>query len=925
MAEDRRDAARRQPGSESCRRKFHRPSWQEAQSLVTVFTASHLTGAGAEQYFKLDLEREGAALVSYRYYVGELAQPVVVGRGAEVLGVAGAKFTPQMFSDFCKGIGPNGERLRQNWGDDSDAAWDFTINFSKSVSVAALLGDEASSAQIREIAAQTTASAVRQIEKLALTRRGKGGSRFETVAGLIVAPFWHVESRDGDPHLHCHLVVFNACLRHDGTWGALHSRSLYNAKMALGAMATAEMGVRLRAEGVALRKTADGHELRGIPPELLATLSKGRRRILEKADALGYRSAKALEAINVYTRPSKVPRDLSEMVMRWRMSAEVMGVTPQSIASLLGRSRKVNLDRLRGNARRAARWAVGQVAARSSTFSATEVQRVAALACRQGFARIDDIVRAVEHVLEADRRVVRIGAKEGRAVYSTRQNLAAERVAVADALAMRRVNGHGLWQWNMVWAAVAHELDREQEAALKYLGGKGAVKVVCGPAGTGKTRLLSALSDAARAQGKRVIGLAPTGVAREQLRSGATIEESFTLAKFQLLMKPSPGWALRHHVRMLARKAVNRRSKTFKWNPFGLQKGDYVVLDEAAMVGFRDLAKLIRQVKKAGAKLILCGDDRQLGPVLAGASLFSELAARVGHFELQKNWRQRAKPWMRYLSEHLREGESEQALGLLAFKKRLHVARGLDSPIDACVERYMDVPIAARRQTLILASTRRQVATLNERVQQSRKERREVVGGPARMPAQDSPADWAEAARKQAQFFVGDRVVLRKNSSKIPMRMLAGTGYASTPQGVVVNGDFGEVVAARGRQMRVRLDRRSDSGQPMCVDINLSKYSDVELGYAATVHRAQGRTVERALVVVDPGNIDAELSYVALTRQSHDLHVFAHESVVGHELADLARSMSRSRREELATVVREQLLDETSRQERERSGRRLTI
>lgn len=892
---------------------------------MTVFTVAHLSGVGAEQYFKIDFERGDAALASYRYYVGDLAQAVVVGRGAEALGMRGAAPTPQQFSDFCKGVGPNGERLRQNWGDDRDAAWDFTINFSKSISVAALLGDQASREQIREAASQTTASAVRQIEKLALTRRGKGGSRFETVAGLVVAMFWHVESRDGDPHLHCHLVVFNTCLRRDGTWGALHSRSLYDAKMALGAMATAEMGVRLRSAGAGLRKTPDGYELRGIPRELLDELSKGRRRILEKADALGYRSAKALEAINLHTRPQKVARDLAERVKVWGKAAEEAGVTPKVIASLLGRSREVKLDRLRSNARRAARWAVGQLAVHSSTFRAIDVQRAAAHVCRQGFARIDDITRAVEHVLETDHRVVRLGVMEGRAVYSTRRNIGTERVAIADALAMRRSTGHGLWRWNMARAAVAHELDREQEAALKYLGGKGAVKVVCGPAGTGKTRLLSALSDAARAQGKRVIGLAPTGVAREQLSAGATIEESFTLAKFQLLMKPSPGWALRHHVRMLARKAVNRRSKTFKWNPFGLKKGDYVVLDEAAMVGFRDLAKLIRQVRKAGAKLILCGDDRQLGPVLAGASLFSELADRVGHLELQKNWRQRAKPWMRYLSEHLREGESEQALGLLAFKERLHVARGLDSPIDECVERYMDLPIGSRRQTLILASTRRQVATLNERVQRGRRERQEVVGSPARMPAREVPDEGSEADRKQRQFFVGDRVVLRKNSSEVPMRMLTGAGYVSIPRGAVVNGDFGEVVAARGRRMRISLDRRSASGEPLHVDIDLSRYSHVELGFAATVHRAQGRTVERALVVVDPGNIDAELSYVALTRQSHDLHVFAHESVVGHELADLARSMSRSRREQIATVVREKLLDETAQHERERSGRRLTI
>jgi len=99
----------------------------------------------------------------------------------------------------------------------------------------------------------------------------------------------------------------------------------------------------------------------------------------------------------------------------------------------------------------------------------------------------------------------------------------------------------------------------------------------------------------------------------------------------------------------------------------------------------------------------------------------------------------------------------------------------------------------------------------------------------------------------------------------------------------------------------------------MVADFDLRDYSDVELGYAATAYRVQGKTVSQSLVLADPGSLDAQLAYVALTRQSDELHVFAHEVAVGKEFADLSRGLSRNRQLE-AAVTEQRRCEEEQRQ-----------
>lgn len=891
---------------------------------MSVVTVSGLGGAGALAYFRVGLSESHDENRAFRYLLGDGMAPMFLGKGAEALGLSGRKVTPELFRSLCAGIGPNGQRLRQNAGKSRDAAWDLTINSPKSLSIAALMGDETTRKRAIEIVVETQREVAEYVEaKVVLTRRGHGGQRVENVEGLVMVAFWHVESRYGaDPHLHCHLVVFNCGLRRDGTWGALHSHSLYRSKMSIGALSTADSAARLKAAGVALRKTEHGYELRAVPSALCKALSKGRAEILSRARELGLTSAKALEAINQHLRPAKSKLDLKAASAAWQQQASALGVTPKILTAVFGAMRPRSLDQYRNNARRAVRWAVGRLAEQRSSFSRTDVVRLAAWTCRVGQARLGDLDRAVDHVLEHDYRVVSLGDVHGVGVYTSRSIIETERAALKLATQSRGEQRHVLSETVLDEAAVATQLDEEQTTALRQVAGTaGMVKMVTGAAGTGKTRLLAGVRAAAELQGRRVIGAAPTGVAREVLARGAGIKASYTVAKLLQQLEPPIARQAKHLLRMLGRAAVNKR--TFRLSRLRLRRGDVLVVDEAAMVGTRDMARILQLTHRAGAKLVLCGDDGQLGPVLAGGSLFSELSRRLGTAELRKNWRQQAVPWMQDLNHHLAEREAEEALRLLVEQKRLHIARDDESPLQQCVDKYRMLSPQERRNTMVLAAQRAQVALLNERIQKARLEAGEIGGQAIEVRQADSLGDTRVdvAETEGSRFFIGDRVVLRRNDLGVDVHSGISPQASDTRiAGGVVNGDFGEIVAARGSRIRVLLDRGAESKQMIHATIDLERYRDIELGYAATTHRCQGKTVDVALVVADPGSLDAELAYVALTRQSRDLHVFAHEVAAGEGLSEFARSLSRSRKPELATEIRNRISQEEQARSSMRQG-----
>jgi hypothetical protein len=371
----------------------------------------------------------------------------------------------------------------------------------------------------------------------------------------------------------------------------------------------------------------------------------------------------------------------------------------------------------------------------------------------------------------------------------------------------------------------------DQEAMVRDLcqGGAG-VALVVGKAGTGKTYALGATRHAWQLEGYRVLGAAPTGIATVCLDAeGFEHPRTVDALLAELDAEQHPG-----HRRPRGRHAED--------SPV-LDARTVLVVDEAGMLGSRKLGRLLDHAERAGAKVVLVGDDRQLASIEAGGG-FRGLRLRLGASTLEINRRQQ-QPWERQAVEQLRDGDLEAALSAYREHGRLVAAETPDQLKQTLVGDWWQ-SFQRGERVAILAYRRDEVDQFNLAC-------RRLLEADGRL----GPDTMQVGDRTLA---VGDQVVCGKNA----LRALG-----------VANGSRGQVLAVDPQQRSMTL--RLDNGQQVSLP---REYLDrrprwwlrgnpdrrtIDLGYATTGHRAQGVTLDRALVRV-AGMEDREWFYVGATR-----------------------------------------------------------
>lgn len=382
-------------------------------------------------------------------------------------------------------------------------------------------------------------------------------------------------------------------------------------------------------------------------------------------------------------------------------------------------------------------------------------------------------------------------------------------------------------------------LDAEQVDAVRHVTGDNAIATVVGLAGAGKSTLLAAARVAWQNDGHRVIGAALAGKAAEGLEDSSGIK-SRTLASWEL------AWA-------------NDRDK--------LDRGDVLVIDEAGMVSSRQMARVLKTAEAAEAKIILVGDAMQLQPIQAGAA-FRAITERIGFAELAGVRRQR-EPWARDASRLFARGEVGKGLDAYARYGHLVEAETREDIIGRIVVDWTD----ARRQQveksinegntgrlrgdelLVLAHTNEDVKRLNEAL-------RTVMTSEGALG--DSRAFQTE--RGAREFAVGDRIIFLENA-----RFFEPRAEHLGPQ-YVKNGMLGTVVSVTDKRGRTLLSARLDGGRDIVFGDDA--YRNVDHGYAATIHKSQGATVDRTFVLAS-GMMDQHLTYVSMTRHRDRADLYA--------------------------------------------------
>ena len=472
-----------------------------------------------------------------------------------------------------------------------------------------------------------------------------------------------------------------------------------------------------------------------------------------------------------------------------------------------------------------------QIAGKRATWSEADVRRLT--------DRDLDGDALLRHVLESE-RVVSVG-KDHRGVdrFASADYLAGEErmFTASDRLAGRR--GHQLAP-DRVGALLEERfthLSHEQRDAVLHATTAQDLALIVGRAGAGKTRLTRAVAGAYREAGYEVRGAALAGKAAEGLATEAGIEAR-TLASYEL------GW---------------REGRG------DLSPRDVLLIDEAGMIDVRQMRRVLEHVQERGAKVVLIGDPDQLKAIGAGDA-FRGLIEQHGAARVDTIRRQ-AESWQREASEQLADGHLEPALSAYAEHGAIQWHTGPAQARDALVMRYFeDRYLTPDQSCVILTHRKADVRRLNEQIREVRRAAGEL--GPA-------------VRLNGRELAAGDRVLFQRNDpTGRQVRTVDGEGRG------VKNGALGTLIEAEPHRLRIRLD----SGRTIELDPRI--YDRLTHGYAVTVHKAQGVTVDRAYVLADRG-FDRNLSYVALTRHRHQLalyvdretfasgeqlrHVFAHE------------------------------------------------
>lgn len=441
--------------------------------------------------------------------------------------------------------------------------------------------------------------------------------------------------------------------------------------------------------------------------------------------------------------------------------------------------------------------------------------------------------------LQAEQRDER-GRTIEPARYSTREMVGIERDMAISADRMAEGRGFGV-AGRRVEAAIGARpfLADEQRAAIEHVTGPERIASVVGLAGAGKSTMLAAAREAWEADGYHVHGAALAGKAAEGLEESAGIH-SRTLASWER------GWE----------RGFDR-----------LGPRDVFVIDEAGMVGSKQLSRFITEADRAGAKIVLVGDPEQLQPIGPGAA-FRAVAERVGFVELEEIRRQR-EDWQRAASVDF--GRHRTAEGLAAYAERGAVRlEETGEHARAAIVRDVATDMEARPDgsRLVLAHRNADVQDLNEAIRAVRRERGEL--------ADERVYRTTEGERA---FAPGDRLLFRENNRELGVK----------------NGMLATVEQAENGRLGVRLDSPKGPGQGRAVSVSMADYAAVDHGYATTIHKAQGATVDRAYVLAS-GTMDRHLTYVSMTRHRDGAQLYAGRdefSDVGALSARLSRSQAK--------------------------------
>jgi conjugative relaxase-like TrwC/TraI family protein len=782
-----------------------------------------------------------------------LASPDTLAR----LGIEGETVEGREFIALMEGRHPRtGEWLRaEGAGGGRGGGIDLTFSAPKSVSAVWALGDVAQRRDMEAAHAAAVKDAMAHLtETVPTVRRSRHNQVFEEHAvELIAAEYRHTTARgvmEGDapdPQLHSHVVITSA-VRDDGRIVAVASRPIFRSARELGAYYRSALAHELAQRGYAIErgtgKQGRYFEIAGVPRGLLDAFSSRSREVARAAERFRAKYGRApergeLRALKLENRKAKVLVTQGDLQLVWNETAARFEYTTDKEQAVGHRAPDAPERALEDRVEE-------RLTERAATFEPGELravlleQSVGELAPREALALSKSMI--------AERRILPLeGGLMTTLAVRAREQAIERRFGELAGDAGRDVGEHARsTAGDQVAERISGRLSDQQAHALEVITGPERGAILVGPAGTGKGVVIDAAARAEQMTGHHTFGIAVSGSTAQRLGQDSPALSGQTLTLDALVARADRGQ---------------------------LQVGEHTTIyfDEAGMADTDRLDRLTELVANTGSKLVAIGDAAQL-PSIGAGGMFDRLAQIAPSAELS-NVRRTLDPAEQRAWADLRAGRSDRAMAHYYAEGRLHMEDTRDEAVEEAVQNWAQLTKthSINEVALISDASNKEIHRLNARAQHHRAERGELGELEVQVP------DVHYGVR------AGDRIAMIDQHHEPGVERIENGARGE----VLDINDAGEVLV----QFDVTGQWRTLAGDDL---------ARLRLGYAQHIHRAQGATVTRTLVVTGGWQTSKEPAYVEASRarQGTDWYVSRDDlGVEGHDtdrIKRLAQNMSRS-------------------------------
>lgn len=806
------------------------------------------------------------------------------GHLASRLGLDGIA-TKENFFALCENVNPNtGSILTQRTKDERTVGYDINFHCPKSVSIIHALSKDD---HLLDAFQKSVGDTMRDIEADSKTRvRKKGKYEDRNTGELIWADFVHqtarpVEGHSPDPHLHSHCFVFNV------TWDDIEKqfkagqfRDIKRDMPYYQARFHKRLSDQLIKLGYSVKRTEKSFEIEGVPQRVIELFSKRTDEIGRVAKEKGITNEKELGELGARTRSKKQKgMSMSDLKEEWKKQINELSDEKKREGDIAIRF-DPNRKQMELNSKTCVDHALHHAFERASVVAD---RRILADAYRHGMGDSNLTVDEITDEFKKNEEIIEV-KERSRTLCTTRQVLSEEKRMVELAR-----SGQGKLRPLYEQAPKLNLEGQQADAVTHLLTTSHRVSIIRGAAGTGKTTLMREAVHQMEKGGRKVFTVAPTAQASRGTLREEGFESAETVAKL-----------------LVDKNLQNQLQDQVLW------------VDEAGLLGTKDMSALLELAERKNARLILGGDTRQHSSVVRGDALrILNTVAGIRTAEVSKIYRQKNKDY-REAVEDLSKGNVRQAFEKLDAIESIKTVDPL-KPNEALIEDYMKVAKKGK-SALVISPTHAQGEELTKDLR--KKLRSSGMLGKKEIAAtklsnlnltEAEKKDWRNFKEGQVVQFNQNQTGIKRgslwsiaNSSKDEIELVDHAGNKiSLPIEKFQKTDLfrkSELHLSKGDKVNITRNgfdenkKRLNNGQEMeVVSINrkgeivlrnqqskasykLDKdFGHINHAYCVTSHSSQGKTVDEVFISQPASTFpatDSKQFYVSVSRGRNKAHIY---------------------------------------------------